>query len=326
MWRTADRLDAALRGEVVERCRAALAVGPRRRPSRIAHRGGRRAWQAPPPSPRHRRDPPHASADGGPVAGRAPRARHRAGAAPSRPASRSAHGAVVRPGSSPRDARPRPHEPRGRPRRPPGTRRARPGLGRPPRRRTRHGIPGVRRRRAPRPTGARRRRHVLGERDPLPRGDPALDTGRQVEHPSGCFALLRRLHRLMDVARRTGWQASTGVRRSGEEAYVHARSGRPCRRCGDTVRVATTGAAPRQRTLFSCPTCQKGLAPTDDGRPQRPLGSRRTRSVPRLTVTAGRRVRTSSGSGGRDASTGTSRTDGERHRAPRGSRPARPAR
>jgi endonuclease VIII len=91
------------------------------------------------------------------------------------------------------------------------------------------------------------------------------------------LALLERLHRLMAVARRTGWQTSTGIQRPGEEAYVHARSGRPCRRCGDTVRVAVTGAAPRQRTLFSCPTCQGGLAPTDDGRPQRPLGSGKRR-------------------------------------------------
>jgi endonuclease-8 len=91
------------------------------------------------------------------------------------------------------------------------------------------------------------------------------------------LALLERLHRLMAAARRTGWQASTGIQRSGEEAYVHARSGRPCRRCGDTVRVAMTGRPPRQRTLFSCPTCQGGLAPTDDGRPQRPLGSGRRR-------------------------------------------------
>jgi endonuclease VIII len=90
-------------------------------------------------------------------------------------------------------------------------------------------------------------------------------------------ALLERLHRLMSTARRTGWQASTGIQRSGEEGYVHARSGRPCRRCGDTVRVAMTGAAPRQRTMFSCPTCQGGLAPTDDGRPQRPLGSGKRR-------------------------------------------------
>ena len=85
--------------------------------------------------------------------------------------------------------------------------------------------------------------------------------------------MLERVVRLMRHAAATGWQASTGVQRSGEEAYVHARSGRPCRRCGDTVRVALTGAAPRQRTMFSCPTCQGGLAPTDDGRAQRPLGS-----------------------------------------------------
>ena len=91
--------------------------------------------------------------------------------------------------------------------------------------------------------------------------------------------MLERLHRLMDAARRTGWQASTGIQRHGEESYVHARSGRPCRRCGDTVRVALTGVAPRQRTMFSCPTCQGGLAPTDDGRPQRPLGSGRRRQA-----------------------------------------------
>ena len=102
---------------------------------------------------------------------------------------------------------------------------------------------------------------------------PARDLGLE-----RVLAMLERLHRLMAASRGSGWQATTGIRRSGEEAYVHARSGRPCRRCGDTVRVATTGAAPRQRTLFSCPTCQGGLAPTDDGRPQRPLGSGKRRS------------------------------------------------
>ena len=102
---------------------------------------------------------------------------------------------------------------------------------------------------------------------------PARDLDRE-----RVLAMLERLHRLMAAARGSGWQATTGIQRSGEEAYVHARSGRPCRRCGDTVRVANTGAAPRQRTLFSCPTCQGGLAPTDDGRPQRPLGSGKRRS------------------------------------------------
>lgn len=91
--------------------------------------------------------------------------------------------------------------------------------------------------------------------------------------PALVARLLQRLHRLMDAARRTGSQASTGIHHAGEEAYVHARSGRPCRRCGDTVRVAMTGAPPRERTMFSCPTCQGGRAPGDDGRPQRPLGT-----------------------------------------------------
>ncbi len=97
---------------------------------------------------------------------------------------------------------------------------------------------------------------------------PAADVA-----PDRLHHLLDRTQRLMSAAERTGWQASTGIRRPGEEAYVHARSGRPCRRCGDTVRVAMAGAPPRERTVFSCPTCQGGLAPGDDGRPQRPLGS-----------------------------------------------------
>ncbi|MGL5817969.1 MAG: DNA-formamidopyrimidine glycosylase family protein [Phycicoccus sp.] len=91
--------------------------------------------------------------------------------------------------------------------------------------------------------------------------------------PDRLRAVVHRAQRLMARSVRTGWQGSTGVDRAGEEAYVHARSGRPCRRCGDTVRVAMTGHPPGERTLFSCPTCQGGLAPTDDGRPQRPLGS-----------------------------------------------------
>ncbi len=88
-------------------------------------------------------------------------------------------------------------------------------------------------------------------------------------------ALVDRVHRLIDLGRRHAVQSSTGVHRAGHEAYVHARSGRACRRCGDTVRVAAIGRAPRERVLFSCPTCQGGLAPSDDGRPQRPLGSGR---------------------------------------------------
>ena len=66
--------------------------------------------------------------------------------------------------------------------------------------------------------------------------------------------------------------------RAVNPSYVHARSGLPCSRCGQTIRVAMAGPADKERTLFSCPSCQAGLAPTDDGRPQAPLSSSRPRS------------------------------------------------
>ncbi|MBM6546729.1 Fpg/Nei family DNA glycosylase [Janibacter sp. YIM B02568] len=93
--------------------------------------------------------------------------------------------------------------------------------------------------------------------------------------PQVLARLVRRCHLLMRRATGHAVQSSTGVYRHGETAYVHARSGRPCRRCGETVRVAMAGPAGQERTIFSCPTCQGGLAPTDDGRPQAPLGARR---------------------------------------------------
>ena len=94
-------------------------------------------------------------------------------------------------------------------------------------------------------------------------------------------ALVERAHTLLDAGRRHAIQTTTGSQRRGETAWVHARSGRPCRRCGETLRVAMVGEAPRERTMFYCPRCQGGVAPTDDGRPQRPLGSDK-RSEPAL--------------------------------------------
>lgn len=89
------------------------------------------------------------------------------------------------------------------------------------------------------------------------------------------FAIVERAHRLLDAGRRHAVQSTTGNQRRGETAWVHGRSGRPCRRCGGTVRVAMIGPPTRERTMFYCPACQGGVAPTDDGRPQRPLGSGR---------------------------------------------------
>ena len=85
--------------------------------------------------------------------------------------------------------------------------------------------------------------------------------------------VVERAHRLIDSGRRDGVQSTTGSRARGETTYVHGRSGRPCRRCGATVRVAPIGQPTRERTMFYCPGCQGGLGPTDNGRPQQPLGS-----------------------------------------------------
>ena len=102
----------------------------------------------------------------------------------------------------------------------------------------------------------------------LPPWTPAADLGRSV-----LVELVDRCRLMLDRGRRDVVQSTTGSRMRGETTYVHGRSGRPCRRCVATVRVAPIGEPTRQRTMFYCPSCQGGLGPTDDGRPQRPLGS-----------------------------------------------------
>ncbi|WP_226345300.1 DNA-formamidopyrimidine glycosylase family protein [Agilicoccus flavus] len=112
------------------------------------------------------------------------------------------------------------------------------------------------------------------------------------ELPDGALeALVDRARRLLLLNRENAVQTTTG--RGGREptTWVHARSGRPCLRCGATVRVSMIGPAPRERTMFSCPACQGGPGPADDGRPQEPLGSAGGRGgeVRRRSRGAGRR-------------------------------------
>ncbi len=91
--------------------------------------------------------------------------------------------------------------------------------------------------------------------------------------PETLRALLIRTRRQMQQAAASGIQSTTGRTRRGETTAVHGRAGRPCQRCGATVRIAPIGPPLRVRVLGYCPGCQGGLAPTDDGRPQRPLGA-----------------------------------------------------
>ncbi len=93
--------------------------------------------------------------------------------------------------------------------------------------------------------------------------------------PDALNRLVARAQRLLLASIQHAVPSSTGIRQPGRSTYVHGRSGRACRRCGDVVRVAPIGAPPRDRPMFYCPGCQGGLGPTDSGRALGPLGSGR---------------------------------------------------
>lgn len=92
---------------------------------------------------------------------------------------------------------------------------------------------------------------------------------------SALAALVERARRFLTASIQQATPSSTGITQHGRNTYVHGRSGRPCRRCGTTVRVASIGPPLRERPMFYCPTCQGGFGPTDSGRTLGPLGSGR---------------------------------------------------
>ncbi|HRA74860.1 MAG TPA: DNA-formamidopyrimidine glycosylase family protein [Propionicimonas sp.] len=85
--------------------------------------------------------------------------------------------------------------------------------------------------------------------------------------------LVDRARRLLASGVRHAVPSSTGSRRADSTTWVHGRLGRPCRRCGTVIRVATVGPPTQERLLSYCPGCQGGLAPGDNGGPVAPLGS-----------------------------------------------------
>jgi endonuclease VIII len=67
----------------------------------------------------------------------------------------------------------------------------------------------------------------------------------------------------MLFANRERWgQVTTGDPRAGKNAYVFDRRGRPCRRCGTTIRMERQGGdASEERITYWCPSCQPGPQP-----------------------------------------------------------------
>ena len=78
--------------------------------------------------------------------------------------------------------------------------------------------------------------------------------------------------RLLVLSCRLGRTTITGRSDLTDDAWVHGRMGLPCKKCGTTVRLAPIGKQPHERVIFYCPRCQGGLAPTDSGERQSPLG------------------------------------------------------
>jgi endonuclease-8 len=74
-------------------------------------------------------------------------------------------------------------------------------------------------------------------------------------------ALLETARRFLEANKEHAAQRTTGDPRRGYEHWVHGRAGRPCRRCGTTVRSARQGMSPYERVTSYCPTCQTGPQP-----------------------------------------------------------------
>ncbi len=69
--------------------------------------------------------------------------------------------------------------------------------------------------------------------------------------------LVDRAHVMLELNSRRAQQSTTGDLARGRQFWVYDRGGRPCRRCGTTIRQTLLGDPGRERTTFACPTCQR---------------------------------------------------------------------
>ena len=74
-------------------------------------------------------------------------------------------------------------------------------------------------------------------------------------------ALVELARRLLEANKERPSQVTTGNPARGAETWVYGRAGRPCRRCGTTIRAesrADSGAPAAERMTYWCPACQPG--------------------------------------------------------------------
>jgi|SRR5215469_2025365 len=68
--------------------------------------------------------------------------------------------------------------------------------------------------------------------------------------------LVELAQRLLGANKERVGQVITGNPARGEQTWVYGRAGRPCRRCGTSIRRADQGAVTEERVTFWCPHCQ----------------------------------------------------------------------
>jgi formamidopyrimidine-DNA glycosylase len=83
-----------------------------------------------------------------------------------------------------------------------------------------------------------------------------IDPCRPVGEVKDLNALVDLGHRLLDANKARPGHVTTGDTRPGHENWAYGRAGRPCRRCGTSIRRGEAGPSGQERLRFWCPACQ----------------------------------------------------------------------
>ena len=84
-----------------------------------------------------------------------------------------------------------------------------------------------------------------------------IDPWRPVGSVEDLDALVGLGHRLLDANKSRPGHVTTGDTRPGREHWVYGRAGRPCRRCGTIIKKGEAGPPGQERLRFWCPNCQR---------------------------------------------------------------------
>ena len=84
-----------------------------------------------------------------------------------------------------------------------------------------------------------------------------IEPWRPVGEVDDLTALVELGHRLLDANKERPGHVTTGDARPGRQNWVYGRAGRPCRRCGTPIRRGEAGPPGQERLRFWCPNCQR---------------------------------------------------------------------